>query len=76
MTMSKRSYLLNLDENATDRLGEDLLEEISTAAAQLRSGELSHTDVANWLLDLDEMLHTGQLNGEVPIAQPDAVRPP
>jgi hypothetical protein len=29
---------------------------IGTAAEELRTGERSHTDVANWLLDLDARL--------------------
>jgi hypothetical protein len=36
----------------------NLRTEIRTVARELRSGERSHTDVANWLLDLDERLHT------------------
>jgi hypothetical protein len=32
---------------------------ILTAAEELRSGERSHTDVANWLLDLDKRLRDG-----------------
>jgi len=30
-----------------------VLRSVHTAAEELRSGERSHTDVANWLLDLD-----------------------
>jgi hypothetical protein len=36
----------------------DLRTEICIVARELRSGERSHTDVANWLLDLDTRLHT------------------
>jgi hypothetical protein len=34
----------------------EIRDAIITAAEELRSGERSHTDVANWLLDLDARL--------------------